>query len=220
MKRFSTLFFALLFICVFFLSCDGDDPVAEQYSTATYEGTININPNNFPAGGALNLTLGDTGKVAQLDVDASFDWDIKIMTYRTSQGGRPAIFLFGDVETGNAVKALNVSSSDDIALGLAGFNAFATVTTTMQQALEADGVFNFDPAVDIDGSGKPDLAKLETAYTALIIGDKIVNLDEAQQPVFLVKSKSGAFFKFQMIKRENGGETQLRWARFASGSVE
>ncbi len=213
------LYLALL--TVFFLgSCGDDDPTGPIFSTDTFEGSFNINPNNFPAGGGLSLTLGDTGNVAQLDIETDFVWDIKIITYRTSMGGRPGILLFGDAETAGSVKALNVSANGGEGLASAGFDGFTTVTTAMQDALAADGVFGFDPTTDVDGSGKPDLALLTAAYGRLLIGDKIVNLTEAEQPVFLVQSRTGALFKFQMIRRENGGPTFLRWSRFAQDAIE
>ena len=217
----STIKHASLFACIMllFASCGDDDSPGPSFSTETFEATVNINPNNFPAGAGLNLALGDTGKTAQLDAEANFAWDIKMITYRTSQGGRPAIFLQGDNQSSNPVKALNVSAHSNIALGSAGFAEFETVTEAMQEALQADGVFNFDPATDVDAMGKPDLTLLQAAYQNLNIGDKVVNLGETEQPIFLVQIADGAFFKFQLVRRENGGSAVLRWARFGQSSI-
>ena len=218
MRKINNCVYAILFFIL--VSCGSDDSSTPQPSTDTYEATININPNNFPAGGALNLTLDDIGKVAQLDVETTFDWDIKIIAYRTSQGGRPGVFLFGDSESTSAVKAVNVSELAQIGLGDTGFDEFTRVTVAMQEALQPDDVFGFDPLVDVDIMGNPDLTLLEAAYQNLVIGDKIVNLPEADQPVFLVRSKGGVLFKFQLVRRENGGDTLLRWSRFGQDAID
>ncbi|WPZ09154.1 hypothetical protein [Roseivirga spongicola] len=210
---------AALLLLLAIAACSEDEP-SPSFSTATYQGEISINPNNFPSGAGLNLTLGDTGKVVQLDDEAAFEWDIKIMTIRTGQGGRPGIFLFGDTQSNVNTQAVNVSENFNIGLGLSGFNAFSEVSTAMQNQLSADGTFNFDPKTDTDGSGKPDADKLATAYQSLVIGDRVVNLQEESQPVFLVKGRSGAIFKFQMVNRENGGKATLRWSRFALDVIE
>lgn len=211
----------LFFTLIFFVSCSEDDPGIEpQFSTETFEASFNINPNNFPAGAGLNLTAGDTGRIVQLDEESSFEWDIKMITYRTGQGGRPGIFLAVNDQENNHVKALNVSATHAIANGSSGFSDFTLVTQSMQDQLAADGIFNFDPSTDVDSSGKPDAQKLQTAYNNLVIGNQIVNLNESEQPVFLVQTKDGILFKFQMVKREQGGVTTFRWSRFSPDSID
>ena len=199
------------------VSCDTTPEV--PVDTDTYEGTFNIQPNSFPAGGGVDLNAADSGQVAQLDSATSFPWDIKMITYRTSQGGRPGIFLYGDSATTGSVRAVDVSALSGIATGLTGFNAFTEVSVAMQDAATTDGVFDFDPAVDVDDQGNPDGTKLAAAYAKLVIGDQINNLATDDQPVFLMISREGLYYKVQMISRENGGDVAFRWARFADDAI-
>ena len=219
MKKVCFRVYLLLIATVFLLACE-EDEITPTVDTNTYEGLMEVNPANFPGGAGLDLSVGDTGSIAQLDATPNFEWDIKVMTYRTSQGGRPAVYLFGDNTMQNAVKALNISTFANLGLGEQGFNAFDQVSTEMQNALQADGVFNFDPAVDLDEKGQADAQKLSDAYQALQIGDKVVRLNPNEQPVFLVQDRSGALYKFQYVQLEGGGKVTLRWARFAESSIE
>lgn len=198
--------------------CSEDDgPVV--LTSDTFEGSFNINPGTFPEGGGLDLSASDSGLVAQLDTDA-IDWDIQIKAIRTGAGGRPGVFLFGDDQTSGAVQAVNVSERAGIGTGSAAFTSFERVTTEMVDLLTADGVFTFDPATDLDSEGKPDAIQLAIAYQDLVIGDRIVNLEEADQPVFLVQDRSGSYYKFQMVLRENGGNVVVRWAQFTSDALD
>ena len=205
-------------------SCGDDEPDAPDgptVDTATYEGTANINPNNFPAGIGLDLSEGDTGRVVQLDEVTNHEWDIQVITYRTAEGGRPGVILFGDSRNAAAaVQAVNVSDGMGVGMGAAGFAAYTQVTATHQQALSADGEFQFDPVTDVDGNGRADITILTAAYQNLVIGDRIVNLDEANQPVYLVRDRSGNLYKFMMVSRAQGGPTTLRWARFDDDSID
>lgn len=213
-----------LFLCagaIFLAASCGDDDEGPEIDTDTYEASANINPNNFPAGIGLDLSVGDTGRVVQLDEVTTLEWDIQVIAYRTAEGGRPGVLLFGDDRnTAAAAQAVNVSSGMGVATGSAGFNSFTQVTTAMQQALQADGEFLFDPEQDVDGQGRANVEILEAAYQDLVIGDRIVNLEEADQPVYLVRDRSGNLYKFQMVSRAQGGVTALRWARFSSDSID
>ena len=202
-------------------SCGDDEPAGPTIDTGTYEGTANINPNNFPAGIGLDLSAGDTGRVVQLDEVPALEWDITVIAYRTAQGGRPGVILFGDSRnTAAAVQAVNVSDGMGVGMGAAGFSGYTQVTTTHQQALSADDEFLFDPVLDVDGQGRADVQILEAAYQDLVIGDRIVNLDEANQPIYLVRDRSGNLYRFMMVGRESGGPTTLRWARFADSAID
>lgn len=216
MKKFLSPFFSVAFILAFFSCGDNDDIVID---TATYQSTFSINPNNFPAGAGLDMSEGDTGRVVQLDDEVNLPWDLMMITYRTSQGGRPGILLFGDTNTDAPVRALNVSEHAGIGTGLAGFNSFTVVDQTMTSNLAADGEFTFDPETDTDGMGRADGTKLQEAYNNLIIGDKIVNLDTEHQPVYLVATRESILFKFQMVERSSGGQTTFRWARIANDAI-
>ncbi|HAA12246.1 MAG TPA: hypothetical protein DCE41_11315 [Cytophagales bacterium] len=218
MNRFSSTYPLFFLLCLTAWACDGMEP--EGPDTSAFEGEVQINPASFPAGGAVDLNLEDTGVVAQLDSVPSFLWDLKILAYRTSQGGRPAWFLFGDDTSPDAVMALDVSNFAGIGLGLAGFDSFTSVTADMQTSMSADGVFDFDPSADVDSEGNPDGTLLAQAYVGLVIGDKIVNLEADQQPVFLVRSREGLYYKFQQMARQGGGAVTLRWARFADDALE
>ncbi|MCE7990648.1 MAG: hypothetical protein HEP71_01655 [Roseivirga sp.] len=215
-KLLSNLVLATLIVV--FLSCGGNDGDI-VVDTATYEGTININPNNFPAGAGLDMSEGDTGRVAQLDAEPNLPWDLMIITYRTAAGGRPGFLLFGDETSNSSVKAINISEHSGIGTGLAGFNAFTRVDQTMTSNLQADGVFNFNPVTDVDGQGRADGTILQAAYDALVIGNRIVNLASADQPVYLVATREGFLYKFQMVERVSGGQTTLRWARFSNDAI-
>lgn len=223
MKRiFAMLLFAGAIIVA--QSCGDDEPdgpMEPTTDTSTYEGTANINPNNFPAGIGLDLSAGDTGRVVQVDEVATIEWDIQVITYRTAEGGRPGIILFGDDRNNAAAaQAVNVSDGMGISTGSTGFAAYTQVTTAHQQALSADGEFLFDPVLDVDAQGRADIDILEPAYQDLVIGDRIVNLAEADQPVYLVRDRSGNLYKFMMVGRESGGPTTLRWARFDTDSID
>jgi len=216
----------LLFIgaIVIAQSCGDDEPdtpSGPEIDDATYEGTANINPNNFPAGIGLDLSAGDTGRVVQLDEVTALEWDVQVITYRTAEGGRPGVILFGDRRNSNAAaQAVNVSDGMGVGMGSAGFAAYTQVTTAHQQGLSADDEFLFNPVLDVDAQGRADIDILIPAYQDLVIGDRIVNLDEANQPVYLVRDRSGNLYKFMMVGRENGGPTTLRWARFADDSID
>lgn len=200
-------------------SCSEEDDGPVVLTSDTYEGSFNINPSTFPEGGGLDLSLSDTGVVSQLDTDA-IDWDIQIKAIRTGAGGRPGVFLFGDDQTSGAVQAVNVSDLSGVSTGSTGFMSFERVTTDMVNALSADGVFNFDPETDLDADGKPDANLLAIAYQDLVIGDRIVNLEEADQPVYLIEGRGGSFYKFQLVIRENGGNVIVRWAKFTAEAVD
>ena len=90
----------------------------------------------------------------------------------------------------------------------------------MQNALSADGEFLFDPQLDVDQNGKADEDILRAAYQDLVIGDRIVNLESSSQPIYLVRSRDGVLFKFRMVNRQQGGQTTLRWARFADTAID
>ena len=213
------IYLSFLLITALFVvsSCGDDDGIV--IDTATYEGSANINPNNFPAGIGLDMNEGDSGRVAQLDAEANLPWDIQVITYRTSMGGRPGILLFGDQNSQLPVRALNVSQSDGIGTGLAGFNSFTQVSATMTAGLQPDGEFTFDPETDVDSQGRADIVALQTAYNNLIIGNKTVNLDPDDQPVFLIATRESILYKFQLAERANGGQTTLRWARFSNDAI-
>ena len=221
-RIFSLLLFAGAIVIA--QSCGDDEPDTPSgpaIDATTYEGTANINPNNFPAGIGLDLSAGDTGRVVQLDEVSSLEWDINVVAYRTAQGGRPGVILFGDIRnSAAAVQAVNVSDGMGVGMGAAGFAGYTQVTTAHQQALSADGEFLFDPVLDVDANGRADIDILNAAYQDLVIGDRIVNLDEANQPVYLVRDRSGNLYKFMMVNRESGGATTLRWARFAPDSID
>ncbi|MEM9337287.1 MAG: hypothetical protein AAGA66_01055 [Bacteroidota bacterium] len=218
MRRTFFLFSTYLLLAT---SCSDDDEAEDVFSKETYEAAVNINPANFPAGVGLDLSAGDTGRVVQLDEVTDVDWDLMIITYRTSKGGRPGIFLHGDVSRTDAVMALNASDqSGEVATGAVGFASFVTVSQEMQGSIAPDGVFDFDPDINVDAMGKPDVDLLMAAYEKLVIGNSIINLDEAEQPVYLVRSKEGTFFKFQFVGLEGGGNISLRWARFGSDALQ
>ena len=222
MKR---LFSLLLLIgaIAFFQACGDDDgtPDGPPVDISTYEGTANINPNNFPAGVGIDLSAGDTGRVVQLDEVPTLEWDITAITYRTAEGGRPGIILFGDSRnSAAAVQAVNVSDGMGVGMGATGFAGYTRVTTAHQQALSADDEFLFDPVLDVDGNGRADIEILTAAYQDLVIGDRIVNLDEANQPVYLMRDRSGNLYKWMMVSRENGGPITFRWARFADDAID
>ncbi len=220
MKRIFVSFFAIAAV-LYFQSCGDDDSSGPTTDTATYEGTASINPNNFPAGIGLDLSAGDTGRVVQVDEMSNLEWDIQVIAYRTAEGGRPGVILWGDSRnSAAATQAVNVTDGLGATSGKTGFDGFVRVTTAMQQGLSADDEFLFDPVLDVDAQGRADIDILEAAYQDLIIGDRIVNLAEADQPVYLVKDRSGNFYKFQMVSRGQGGATTLRWARFDASSID
>lgn len=183
------------------------------------EAYVEIQPQSWPAGGGLDLGLNGTGAVGQMDINPAFNWDIKVMAYRTNQGGRPGIFLSGDVNTAQKAYAVNVSQHFGLGTGLDGFNAFTSVSAAMIDSLKADGVFTFDPLVDVDQNGEPDAAILLAQYDNLVIGNSVVDLDESEAPVFLVRDLEGNYHKFQHVRRENGGRVLLRWDQFESSQI-
>lgn len=222
MKRLFSLVL-LIGAVAFFQGCGDDDGGSDgpTIDTSVYTGTANINPNNFPAGVGIDLSEGDTGRVVQLDDVPTLEWDITAITYRTAQGGRPGIILFGDSRnSAAAVQAVNVSDGMGVGMGSSGFTGYTQVTQAHQQALSADDEFLFDPVLDVDANGRADITILTAAYQDLVIGDRIVNLDEANQPVYLVRDRSGNLYKWMMVNRENGGPITFRWARFADDAID
>lgn len=215
-RKLTIMLFGLFIFSLY--SCSGEDDGPVILTSDTFEGTFNINPGTFPEGGGIDLSASDTGVVSQLDTDA-IDWDIQIKAIRTGAGGRPAVFLFGDDQTSGSVQAVNVSDLSGIATGSTGFMGFERVTSDMVNALAADGVFNFDPETDLDPDGRPDANLLAIAYQDLVIGDRIVNLEETDQPVYLIEDRAGSFYKFQLVSRENGGTVVVRWAQFTADAI-
>ncbi|MBN7817001.1 hypothetical protein [Algoriphagus pacificus] len=204
-------FLLLILISLFFICCENDD--LDPIDTQVYEGVIQTNPQNFPSGGGIDFDANETGQIAQLDTAASFQFDLKIIAYRTAEGGRPAVFLFGDETNASSVMALDISSFSEIGTEPIAFQNFQEITAEMINALEPDGVFDFEPEVDLDAQGRPILEILEDAFSALVIGDKVVRLDEVDQPVFLIQTREGKMYKFQHVSREGGGAVTIRWAR-------
>ncbi|MGB3465545.1 MAG: hypothetical protein WBA74_09755, partial [Cyclobacteriaceae bacterium] len=99
-------------------SCNDDEQEMEEEQeiaeVVIYKGSANINPANVPDGAVLDLSASDTGTVFQLNDFPDVEWDLMIKTFRTGQGGRPGIFLYGDVETQGAVEATNISATGPI----------------------------------------------------------------------------------------------------------
>jgi len=214
-----------VFVCaVFFalISCKKEKPENDAINTGDAgfsEAYVEIQPQSWPSGGGLDLGLNGNGSVGQLDVHPEFNWDLKVMAYRTNQGGRPAIFLAGNTGTTEKALAVNVTQHFGIGTGLDGFNAFTAVSAAMIDSLRADGVFTFDPLVDVDQNGEPDAALLLAQYNNLVIGNSVVDLGESEAPVFLVKDLEGNYHKFQHVRRENGGRVFLRWDAFDPSQI-
>ncbi|MEL6561857.1 MAG: hypothetical protein AAFQ94_26965 [Bacteroidota bacterium] len=203
----------------FLISCT-DDENSTVPETTTFEATTNINPANFPAGVGLDLSAGDTGRVASLDLEPNIQWDISVITIRTGAGGRPGVFLFGDTETTGAVQGAKVSMINMTGIGLQAFENFEIVTTQMQDSLSADGVFAFDPQTDIDADGKPDAERLKEEYKKLVIGDKGIRRPEAEQEIYLIRDRNSDYYKFQFVELANGGNIRIRWAKFDAAAIE
>ena len=210
----------ILFAIALFSSCNDDDENTPPPATTTFQAMTNINPANFPAGVGLDLSAGDTGRVAALDVEPNIEWDISILTIKTGAGGRPGVFLFGDIETTGAVEGAKVSMINMTGIGPMAFENFIQVTTAMQDSLKADGVFAFDPRVDKDADGKPDAERLAEEYKKLVIGDKGIRRPEPEQEIYLIKDKYGAYHKFQFVMLANGGNITIRWAKFEDAVIE
>lgn len=217
----SRILITILLTGSFLFSCnDDEDNTTTPSESEIFEASANINPANFPAGIGLDLSVGDSGRVASLDMEPNLEWDISVITYRTGAGGRPGIFLFGDVETTGAVQGTNVSMINMTGIGPQAFENFVLVTTEMQEALKADGVFTFDPEVDIDSEGKPDAEKLMEEYKKLVIGDRGIRRPEAEQEIYLIRDRDGDTYKFQFVELANGGNIRIRWAKFDASAIE
>jgi len=188
-------------------------------NTGYTEAYVEIQPQSWPAGGGLDLGLNGTGAVGQMDIDPEFNWDLKVIAYRTNQGGRPAIFLSGNTATTEKSYAVNVTQNFGVGIGLDGFTAFTSVSSAMIDSLKADGIFSFDPLVDVDENGNPDADLLLTQYDNLVIGNSVVDLAESEAPVFLIKDLEGKYHKFQHVRRENGGRVLLRWGSFDPSQI-
>lgn len=212
-------FITILVTSAFLISCN-DDENSTIPDTTTFEASTNINPANFPAGIGLDLSAGDTGKVASLDLEPNLEWDVSVITIRTGAGGRPGVFLFGDVETNGAVQGAKVSMINMTGIGPQAFENFELVTTEMQEALSADGVFAFDPQTDLDADGKPDASKLKEEYKKLVIGDKGIRRPEAEQEIYLIRDRNSDYHKFQFVELANGGNIRIRWAKFDASAIE
>ena len=153
-------------------------------------------------------------------MEPELDWDITIKTIKTGEGGRPGIFLFGDIETTGAVEAAKVSKINMTGIGRESFQNFVLVTKAMQDSLKADGVFAFDPQVDKDADGKPSAERLKEEYKKLVIGDKGIRRPEAEQEIYLIQDKNGDYHKFQFVMLANGGNISIRWAKFDESAIE
>jgi hypothetical protein len=192
------------------------------------QGILETKPENYPAGYGVDF---ESNSIASLDQQPNFQYDLKELAYRIKDvvtgayGGRPVIFLWGNAASATQAKALNISTFAGAGLGLSGFNNFKYVTKAMKDSLKADAVFPINPYDESvypwkDGFIQMSESTLLAAYQVLVIGDKVVRLEEAQSPVWLIKTAEGNYFKFQHIERQGGGHVPIRWYRFKASEIE
>ena len=191
-------------------------------------GILETKPQNYPAGYGVDF---ETDSIVSLDQYPNFRYDLKELAWRIQDpvtgvaGGRPVIFLWGNVSTTTKAMALNVSAFAGIGLGAEGFAEFKYVTKAMEDSLKADGNLPMDPNDTIlypwkNGFIQMSEATLLSAYQALVIGDKVVRLAEADSPVWLIKTSDGNYFKWQHVERQGGGHVPIRWYRFKSYEMD
>lgn len=222
-SKISTCIFCIMILW----SCQTEAPEKEIISTdqTPAEGILETNPQNYPAGYAVDF---ETDSIVSLDVHPDFVYDLKMLAWRIKDtitnvyGGRPVVFLWGDESATSQAKALNVSEFAGIGLGEDGFNEFKSVTKAMEANLEADGIFSLNMN-DYNWSDGYILISEDTllaAYSKLVIGDKVVSLEESVSPVWLIKTSDGNYFKWQHIERQGGGHVPIRWYQFKSYEIE
>jgi len=191
-------------------------------------GILETKPQNYPAGFAVDF---ESDSIVSLDQQPTFKYDLRMLAWRIkdtatgSYGGRPVVFLWGNTASQTKALALNVSTFASIPLGADGFTAFKHVTKEMKLALKPDTVFPINPDDTTlykwqDGFiiMKEDL--LLNSYKVLVIGDKVVRLEQNVSPVWLIKTAEGNYFKWQHIERQGGGHVPIRWYRFKSNEID
>ena len=185
-------------------------------------GILETKPQNYPAGFGVDF---ESDSIVSLDEYPNFKYDLRMLAWRiqdpvtTAYGGRPVVFLWGNESTPTKALALNVSAFAGIGLGEEGFAEFNYVTRAMKDSLKADNKLPIDPNDTLlypwkDGFIQMSEATLLSAYQALVIGDKVVRLAEADSPVWLIRTAEGNYFKWQHIERQGGGHVPIRWYRF------
>jgi hypothetical protein len=225
----------LLFFClgsILLVGCENESTNPQESSVVTEqtpkEGILETKPDNYPLGYGVDF---ETDSIVSLDQYPTFQYDLKMLAYRIKDpvtgayGGRPVVFLWGDVSMAHPAKALNVSVFAGFGLGLDGFNEFQYVTKAMRDSLKADAVFPIDPSDESlypwsDGFMLMSEALLLNAYSVLVIGDKVVRLEQSQSPVWLIKTSDGNYFKWQHIERQGGGHVPIRWYQFKSDEIK
>jgi hypothetical protein len=228
--------YSRFFICVFCVlllwSCQTEAPDNEIISTdqTPTEGILETKPQNYPSGYGVDF---ERDSISSLDLHPDFQYDLKMLAWRIQDtitgayGGRPVVFLCGDESTVTKAKALNVSEFAGIGLGVDGFTEFKYVTKSMQENVKADGVFPMSTNANDsslyewkDGFMLISESTLLAAYSVLVIGDKVVRLEEAVSPVWLIETSDGNYFKWQHIERQGGGHVPIRWYQFKSYEIE
>ena len=191
-------------------------------------GILETKPQNYPEGFGVDF---ETDSIASLDEHPDFKYDLKMLAWRiqdpitSAYGGRPVVFLWGNDSTRTKAMALNVSEFAGIGLGAEGFAEFKFVTKIMTDSPKADHVMPINPNDTIlypwkNGFIQMSEAALLSAYQALIIGDKVVRLAEANSPVWLIRTAEGNYFKWQHIERQGGGHVPIRWYRFKPNEID
>jgi hypothetical protein len=229
---FRKYLFLLCFSFMLFVGCEHETTNPQETEVVTEqtpkEGILETKPDTYPLGYGVDF---ETDSIVSLDQYPTFQYDLKMLAYRIKDsvtgayGGRPVVFLWGNVASANPAMALNVSAFAGFGLGLDGFNEFQYVTKAMRDSLKADAVFPIDPSDESlypwsDGFMLMSEALLLNAYSVLVIGDKVVRLVEAQSPVWLIKTSDGHYVKWQHIERQGGGHVPIRWYQFKSNEIK
>ena len=196
--------------------------VAESHPAVNYK--LERSPKVNRQGVGLDLIHGEsTLDTAFLSAGRSFDSDLifyNVMVYYKSENGdstsegSPAILMY-TAETGS-VAAVQIGK------GTTAFDAYNLILPEQIAALQSDPVVDF--AALHYGMESIQRDTLMSTYAQLVIGNKFRasvlvipdgSTEQAEQPVFLVRTREGGYAKFMVTQFQGDGadkqKTLVRW---------
>ncbi len=203
-KIFDVSLITVALSAMFFLS--GCDDSSSDESSESIKKKYLICAGRNPGGVGINL---DSGESKDFDNDATFDWDVKIRTFKGKDttagapkpfGGRPYIALRGM----GAVKAYKYAEA-----GQTAFDGLSN-SDVVEASFAGDTIDDVDkdivPRVQHNGAdvllyndGNPGNDDLKEQYGELVIGERFkqgaMDTNHDNDPIYIIKTDKGANFK-------------------------
>jgi len=197
----------------YFYQADGSTDLADDSEAAVFE-SINspylVCANRNPGGVGFDFVFkGKAGGAQNMDESPDLKYDLYIKTIKGekpdgSQGGMPAVVLFGDSSNvGSAVRAFEASTLASVATGDDGYNALKAVTAEITAGLRADAAGFTLEGLETGSTGSPLMSAINVQYKKLAIGDKWKSAAQTgdrtgpsgDEPVWVIKTREGRHVK-------------------------